>query len=102
MLPVLERRHAVVNKARRTAPHRDIAVFDTQPAHGVGAPLAAPQEYGGQAERDRHDWSPLVILVAVLMQAQFGPRNVPVDQTRIGIIVVKPALRGGANREVNE
>ena len=37
MIPVLERRDAVIDEARRTAPHYDITAFDAQTAHGYVA-----------------------------------------------------------------
>src|SRR5712692_8229401 len=51
MLPVLERRDAVIDEACGTAPHRDVTAFEVQAAHRIGAAFDAPQEYGGQAER---------------------------------------------------
>ena len=63
---------AVVNKARGAAPDGDIAVFDTQAADGIAAPLPAPEEDGGKSERDGDNGGPLVLLVLVLMKAELG------------------------------
>src|SRR2546430_2059331 len=45
VLPVFQRRHAVINEAGGAAPHRDVAVFHRKAANGILAPLAAPQEH---------------------------------------------------------
>ena len=46
MLPLLERRDAVIDEACRTAPHHDVTTFEVHAAHRIGTVFAAPQEYG--------------------------------------------------------
>ena len=75
MLPILERSDAVIDEARGTAPHRRRRRFRAQAAHRIGAALAAPQEYGGQAQRDGDDRRPGILLVTVLMEAELGARE---------------------------
>src|SRR5216684_7569316 len=102
MLPILKRSDSVIDEACGTAPHRDVTAFEPQPAHRIGAAFAAPQEYGRQAERDGDNRSPGILLVTVLMEAEFGARDVAVDQARVGIVVGKPGLGGGTRGEVQE
>ena len=71
MLASLERGDPMVGKTRRTAPHRDIPAFHAKATQGIGAAFPSPQENRRQAQRNRYDWSPLVILIAILMQAEF-------------------------------
>src|SRR6266852_2620044 len=102
VLPVLERSNAVIDEACGTAPHRDVTAFEAQATQWIGAAIAAPQEYGGQAERDRDDRSPGILLVTVLMEAEFGARAVAVDQASVGIVVGEPGLGSGTYSEVEE
>ena len=77
-------RDAVVDKAGGAAPDSDVAAFETKAPDGVGAALAAPQKNGGDSERDGDDRRPLVLLVAVLMEAELGTGLVAVDQAGMG------------------
>jgi len=86
----------VIDKACGTAPHRDVTAFEAQTAHGIGAAFTAPQEYGGQAKRDRDDRSPGIFLVTVLMEAEFGARDIAVDQASVRIVVGEAGLGSGA------
>ena len=72
VLPGFQRRDAVIDEARGTAPDRHVAVFDAQAADRIAAPLSAPQEYGGQAQRDGDDGRPGILFVAVLVEAEFA------------------------------
>jgi hypothetical protein len=69
---------------------------------GVGGwpgaiPVTRPdQEYGRQAERNGDDRSPGILLVAVLMEAEFRASDVAIDQASVGIVVGEPRLGGGA------
>jgi hypothetical protein len=92
----------MVDEARGTAPHDDVAAFETQAAHPTRAARAAPQEHGGQAERDGDYRSPGIILVAILMEAEFGAGDVSVDQASVGIVGGEPRLSGGACGKVQE
>src|SRR5712691_8814514 len=102
VLPVLERRDAVINETCGTAPHRDVAAFEGQAAHRIGAAFAAPQEYGRQAERDGDDRGPGILFVTVLMEAEFGARDVAVDQASVGIVVGEPSLGSSAYSDIEE
>src|SRR6516225_6458072 len=46
MLAILERSDAMINKSSAPTPHHDVAAFQAQAPRGVGAALAASQEYG--------------------------------------------------------
>ena len=96
MFAGLERRHAVVDEAGGTAPNRDVAALQTEAAHGIGAALAAPQKHSGQAERDRDDGRPGILLVTILMQPEFGAGGIAVDQAGVGIVGGEPGIGGGA------
>src|SRR5258708_26963886 len=96
MLPILKGSDTVIDKARGTAPHRDVTVFEAQTAHGIGAAFTAPQEYGVQAKRDGDDRSPGIFLVTVLMEAEFGARDIAVDQASVRIVVGEAGLGSGA------
>src|ERR1700688_2859039 len=100
MVPVLERRDSVIDEARGSAPYSDVTAFQAQAAHRVGPALAAPQEYGRQAQRDGDDRSPGILLVAVLMQTEFGAGEVAVDQASVGIVLSEPGLGSGTRGEV--
>src|SRR5258708_35283188 len=63
MLPVLKGSDTVIDKACGTAPHRDVAAFEAQTAHGIGAAFTAPQEYGGQAQAKRDETRPGLLFV---------------------------------------
>src|ERR1700674_2013309 len=102
MLPVLKRSDTVIDKACGTAPHRDVTAFEAQTAHGIGAAFAAPQKYGGQAKRDGDDRSPGIFLVTVLMETEFGARDVAVDQASVRIVVGEAGLSSGAYGDVEE
>src|SRR5688572_10548685 len=61
--------HSMVSEASGSAPYCHVAVFKAEAAYGIGTALAAPQEYGGHAERNGHDRRPRVLLVSILMEA---------------------------------
>jgi len=42
------------------------------------------------------------LLVTVLMEAEFGPRGIAVDQASVGIVVSKPRLGSGMHSDVEE
>jgi hypothetical protein len=90
MLPIAERSDTVIDEASGTAPHHDVTAFQSQAAHWIGPTFATPQEYGRQAERNGDDRSPGILLVAVLMKTEFGPRDVAIDQASVRIIVREP------------
>ena len=92
----------MINEPRGAAPHHHIAAFEAKPPHGVGTPLAAPQKHGGQSERNGDDGRPGVLLVAILMQAELGARDIAVDQASVGIVGGEPTLGGGAYGEIAE
>src|SRR2546430_14909130 len=50
MLPVTERSDSVISETGGTAPNGDIAVFDSQAAHGLRAVFAAPQKHSRKAQ----------------------------------------------------
>jgi hypothetical protein len=100
--PVLERRDAVIDEARGTAPHHHVAAFEAHAAHRIAAPLAAPQEGGGQAQGDGDDGRPGIVLVAVLMQAELGTGGIAIDQAGIGVVIGEAGFGGGARGEVEE
>lgn len=50
MLPITERRYAVIDEACGTAPHHDISAFEAKAAHAIGATFAAPHKYSRQTE----------------------------------------------------
>jgi hypothetical protein len=102
MLSVLERGHAVIDKACGTAPHRDVTAFEMQATHRIGTAFAAPQEYGRQAERDGDDRSPAILLVTVLMKTEFGTWDVAVDEASVGIVVREPGLGSGTYGDIEE
>src|SRR5207248_6731717 len=64
----LQRHHAVVAQARRSAPDRHVAVLERHADRLVGSLQAAEQKNRRQAERNRHDGRAEVTLVAVLMK----------------------------------
>src|SRR5437667_920388 len=98
MPPLPERSDTVIDEASGTAPHRDVTAFEGQASYRIGAAFAAPQEYGRQAERNGDDRSPSILLVTVLMEAEFGASHIAIDQASIGIIVCKTHLgRGGCS-----
>src|SRR5215471_2885966 len=100
MLPILEWGDTVIDEASGPTPHHGVTVFEVQAAHAIGATFAAPIEYGRQAERNRDDRSPSIILITVLVQAEFGAGAIPIDQARVGIIVGEPGLTGSARSDV--
>src|SRR5260370_37826984 len=102
MLPVLKGRDTVIDQARGTAPHRDVTAFEAQTAHGIGAAFTAPQEYGGQAKRDGDDRSLGIFFVTGLMEAEFGARDVAVDQASVRIVVGEGGLGSGAYGGIQE
>src|SRR6059036_2169823 len=102
MLPGLERSDTVIDKTGGAAPHCDVAVFDPQAAHGILAAFAAPQKYGRQAERDRNDRGRRVILVAILVKAQFGADDITIDQTSVRIIAVESGFSSCSRSNVEE
>src|SRR5262245_26272606 len=93
MLPFVERSHTVIDEAGGTAPDYDVTALEAQAAHWIGPAFTAPQEYARQTERNGYDGRPRIVLIAVLMQAEFGAGNIPIDQASIGIIVGES--RGG-------
>src|SRR5712691_10847170 len=102
MLPIAERSDSMIGEASGTAPHHDVTAFEAQAAHWIGASFAAPQEYGRQAERNGDDRSPGILLVAVLVKAEFGARDIAIDQASVGIIVGEPGLGSGTCSDVEE
>src|SRR5262245_35269067 len=102
MLPGSKRSDAVIDEARGTAPHRDVTAFEAEATHGIGATFPAPEEYGGQAERNGNDWSPLIVLVAVLMKAELRAGYVTIDQARVRIVICEPGLGGRADSNVEK
>src|SRR5262245_33719637 len=102
MLAIVERTDTMINEASRTAPYHDVTAFEADTAHRTGGPLAAPQEYGRQAKRNRDDWSPGILLVPVPMKAEFGARDIAIDQASVGIIVRELGLGSGTCSDVEE
>src|SRR5262245_57823328 len=102
MMPIVERTDTVINEASGTAPYHDVTAFEAHTAHRIRATFAAPQEYCRQAKRNRDDRSPGIILVAVLMKAQFGAGDIVIDQASVGIIVREPGLGSGTSSDVEE
>src|SRR5215475_5896127 len=93
MLPFLEWSQTVIDEAGGAAPDHDVTALEPQAANRIGAAFTAPQEYSRQTERNGYDRRPRILLIAVLMQAEFGAGNIAIDQTGIGIIAGE--LRGG-------
>ena len=93
MLPVPERCDAVIDETCGTAPHGDITAFEAQAAHRIGAASSDPQENGRQAKRDGDDRGPSILLVTVLMEAEFSARDVAVDEAGVGIVAGESGLR---------
>ena len=81
-------------QAIRTAPDHDVAVKQPNTPNPVGARLAAPEEHGRQAQRDRHDRLTKVTLVAVLVKRQARARRVAVDQAGVGTEAVEARRLG--------
>ena len=50
MLPFMERSQTVIDEARGTTPHYDVAIVEAYAAHRIGAAFTAPQKYARQAE----------------------------------------------------
>src|SRR5215471_13832280 len=102
MISLRKRSHPVINKPCGAAPHDDISAFETQPKRAVGTPFPAPQKYGRQTERNGDNRGPGIILVAVLMQAEFGSSDITIDQAGVRIVLGKAGLRSGACCEAEE
>src|SRR5688500_13544168 len=85
VVPVLQRRDAVIEEASRSAPHRNVSALDQQPTKWIGALLPAPQEYGRDSQRDGDNRSPGILLVTVLVDAELGACDIAVDQASVGI-----------------
>ena len=102
MLPILERTDTVINESSGTAPHHDVTAFEAHTLYRIRATFATPEEYGRQAKRNRDDRSPGILLVAVLVKAQFGARAIAIDQASVGILVQEPGLRSGTGSDVEE
>ena len=102
MLAFFEWRNTVIHEPGGTAPHDDITIFQPETAHSVRAAFPSPEKYGGQAKRNGDDRSPGILLVAVLMKAEFGSCDIAIDQARIGIIVVEPRCGRGTYSKVEE
>src|ERR1035438_864193 len=102
MVPLLEGSDAVIHEACGTAPHHHVAALQPQTAYWTAAALPAPQEHGRQAQGYGNDGRPGVLLVAVLMEAEFGSREVAIDQAGVGIVSGETCLGGGARGQVEE
>src|SRR6266542_247368 len=102
MMPVLQKSDAVIDKARGTAPYRDVTAFEAQAAYRIRAAFTAPQEYSGQAERDGDDRSPGILFVTILVKAEFGACDVAVDQASVRIVVGKSGLGSGIHGNVEK
>src|SRR5262245_43815289 len=102
MLTIAERSNAMIDEASGTAPNHDVPAFEAKAAHWIGATFAAPQKYGRHADRNGYDWSPGILLVAVLMKAEFSARDIAIDQASVGIIVLESSLGGGTCSDVEE
>src|SRR5262245_61652851 len=102
MLSRAERAHTMIDEAGGTAPYRNVTAFETQAAHRIRTAFAAPKKDRRQTERDGDDRSPCIVLIAVPMQTQFGPRHVAIDQASIGIIIGESGLGGGFNGDAQE
>src|SRR5439155_7487084 len=102
MPPLPERSDTVIDEASGTAPHRDVTAFEGQASYRIGAAFAAPQKYGRQAERNGDNRSPSILLVTVLMEAEFGASHIAIDQASVGFIMCKPGLGSGMCSDVEE
>src|SRR5215471_4826709 len=94
MLSLLERSDTMIDEPRRTAPHNHVAVFDREAAHRFGTALAAPQEHRGKAERNRNNRGPGIVLVAILMETEFGARDIAVDEAGVRIVLFETRFGG--------
>ena len=56
----------MVAQARRPAPDHHVAVAEGHPQHGVGPPQAAEEKDGRQAQGDRDNRCPKIVLIAIL------------------------------------
>ena len=73
VLAVGERRDAVKEQPRRSAPYHDVAMLQPVTARLVATLQSAEQEDRGQPERHRDDRRGKILLVLVLMQRQRAP-----------------------------
>jgi hypothetical protein len=99
MLSLFEGSYAVIHKARGPAPHDNVAVFEMQPAHRVGAALASPQEHGRNSQRDGDNRSPRIFFIAILMKAKLGARDIAVDQASVCILAGEAGGGSGFQRQ---
>lgn len=102
MVAVTKRRDAVKVQAGRAAPHRDIAMNESNPPWPIDASGPTKEKHRGQAKGDRHDGFVEVLLVLVLMESQARARLVAIYQARVGSEVGVARVCGGAAREVEE
>ena len=94
----LDRRHAVVAKARRGAPDDDVAVAKRHAHRPIRALQAAEEKRCRKSERDGHDRRVEVALVAILMQREAGAGNVAVDEACVGFEVSESCVRSSPGR----
>lgn len=98
---ILQLRHAVIAKARRAAPHGDIAMPESELIHRVVSLQASELEYRRQTQRHGNDRIGEVALVLVLVQRQVRTRLIAVDQACVGTklrIAGFPPLRRSQDR----
>lgn len=79
VMTVLQLRHAVVAKARRTAPDGNIAVPQSELPHWVIALQAAELQRRRQTQRHGDDRISEIALVLVLMKGQERARLIAID-----------------------
>ena len=88
----LYRQNAVEAQPRRTAPHHHIAMLQQHALHGVAALEAAELKYRRQTERNGNDRLAQIFLIFILMQRQLRARLIAIDQTGVGLKVLKARL----------
>src|SRR5215471_18066970 len=96
MVSIAKRSDTVIDETCRPAPHHDVTALETHPPHRIGATFATPKEYARQPKRNGDNRSPGILLVAVLMKAEFGAGDIPIDEAGVGIIMRKPGLGSGS------
>src|SRR5262245_9353656 len=92
MFPVAEGSDTVINETSRSTPHHGVTVFEAHAAHPIRATLAAPQKYSRHAERNGDDRRPGIVLITILVEAEFGACDITIDQAGVGIISGEPGF----------
>jgi hypothetical protein len=95
-----ERRDAVEEQSRRSAPHRDVGMFQPKPLRLVAALQPAEHEDRRQAQRHRDDRRTEIVLVPVLMQGHPRAGLVAIDQAGVRRKAIEAALARRPQRQL--